>query len=540
MLERLNHYLNRRIHAPFFLIFSLLVYGCAFFFFLSQAIPNINFAASPDGQVSNLFTEQISDNHSFVVSLPSDIPSGLAQYLVPRSTRFQSDLHAFSMSSFYGLPVFYSFAHILFSYYLIFTFTLLSILVLLYFIIHKLSHSKRNAFYLTLFFALQPVLIYYALRGFMHNLLFLFFMLLTYAMIILFKKTSHSYYIYLTGIVLGFAGGVRMNELVWLFPLVLIILFASHSLQIKNLFRFLAGFTAAALPFIFISKSISSSFVQYIEFNEQTLSSHSFFQTIKSLIFPFGFDFQNSFSFFWAYLQNEWLYYIPLILILALGSKNYFKNFSLRKIIFSLIFVFLLLYLILYYGSSSFGLTKNIVSVGDSFSRYWFPIMFIFLVPSIFSLNNLSKKVSKLLVILLLFAATFSFFYPMDQSFQDLTLENNLAKNRNVSMTKYLNQDSVLLAGRADKFFIHNNKIVAGTRMHTKRQAFVNELLQYRMSRDVYYYHVSADISSHFTKEALEAAGVEFTYVVQFWDGGNAWEYLYKLDWPNKENNVNE
>jgi len=128
----------------------------------------------------------------------------------------------------------------------------------------------------------------------------------------------------------------------------------------------------------------------------------------------------------------------------------------------------------------------------------------------------------------------------MDQSFQDLTLENNLAKNRNVSMTKYLNQDSVLLAGRADKFFIHNNKIVAGTRMHTKRQAFVNELLQYRMSRDVYYYHVSADISSHFTKEALEAAGVEFTYVVQFWDGGNAWEYLYKLDWPNKENNVNE
>jgi hypothetical protein len=111
-----------------------------------------------------------------------------------------------------------------------------------------------------------------------------------------------------------------------------------------------------------------------------------------------------------------------------------------------------------------------------------------------------------------------------------------MSARRLVLIEETTESNSILLAGLADKYFFPD-RVVAGTLMHEQRSWFVDRFLQLQTNRSVYYYHIDADISSHFTKDALEAAGVEFTYVAQFWDGGNAWEYLYKLDWPNKNGN---
>jgi hypothetical protein len=96
-------------------------------------------------------------------------------------------------------------------------------------------------------------------------------------------------------------------------------------------------------------------------------------------------------------------------------------------------------------------------------------------------------------------------------------------------MQSVVSSDSILLAGRADKFFV-SHWTVAGTRIDTKREDFVQELLRTSITNPVYYYYIPADSNSHKTKAALEKAGVSLKYVTMFFEG----ETLYQLDWPNK------
>jgi len=531
-----SNFLNKKINWVFAI--AILAYAVFLFAIILYSLPNPSFSASPDGNANFAFARQIYLNHKALIPLPNDISENLQQFLIPRSTSYSGNFHSLSLMSFYGFPVFLSLFMQVAPLYIIFLSVALIAIASVSYILRFLRLEKFLFFALLTLFAFNPFFLFYTVNGLMHNLFFFSMLLCSLALALWSLHTRRNWTFGISGIVLALAGAARMNELIWVLPFfaVLLLLFYDKSFW-KKFFFSTAGFVFGLAPFVGMGYRVSHSLTQYRSTSVIEQSSSSIFELLKKYILPFGLDIGSSFSNFYEFAISVWWLTIPGIfgLFFLIGYslvKREYRKFAAYSSIF-LTFVFL----IIYYGPTATDYYSSPILIGYSHFRYLLPV---FLVLPLFGLLSLkvinTPKRNVIIIILLILMVSPSLYYVFfsQASLQNTRQQNILSDQRFDFIKQRIEPDSIILAGKADKYFFPE-WTTAGTIIHAKRNKFIETLTTNSVQQPVYYYHLEADISSHFTKEALEAAGVEFTYVAQFWDGGNAWEYLYKLDWPYKD-----
>lgn len=533
-----NNFPNKKINLVFAIV--IVVYAAFLFAVILYSLPNPEFSASPDGNANLAFARQMYLNHTALIPLPNDIPENLQKFLIPRSTSYSENFHSLSLMSFYGFPVLLSLFMRLVPLYIIFLFVALIAIASVSYILRFLRLEKFLFFGLLTLFVFNPFFLFYTVNGLMHNIFFLSMLLCAIAFALWSLQSGRKLGFLVTGIVLGFAGAARMNELVWILPLFVILFFIFFGKNTwKRFFLIVLGFILGLAPYLAIGYKVSQSLTQYKSTSSIVESSPSIFLLLKKFILPFGFDIWNSFVNFYQFAISVWWLTVPGIFGLFFLIGYHFAKHEYRKFAAYFAIFFTFVFLIIYYGPTATDYYSNPLLIGYSHFRYLLPV---FLVLPLFGLlplkviNTPRKNVVIFILLTLMVLPSLYYLFFSQASLQNTRQQNILSDQRFDFVKERIESNSIILAGKADKYFFPE-WTTAGTIIHSKRSDFVKTLITSSVQQSVYYYHLEADISSHFTKDGLEAAGVEFIYVAQFWDGGNAWEYLYKLDWPNKNGN---
>lgn len=527
-----------------YLVGAIVVYVIFLFFIISYSLPYPLQSPSPDGVANLTFANKIANDHTVLVGIPVDINPQLAQFLIPRSTTYNTSFHAVSMISYYGLPVFLSFFINFFPLHLIYALIAIMGVLSMVYILLKLQLSRPIFFSSVLLFSLNPFFLYYAVNGQMHNLLFINLLLCALALSLWVREKHNNLFFIVPGVVLGFACAVRENEMIWVVPsFFLLFIILEKRLVWKKLLYSVGGFLLGITPFLGMSYKVSHSLTQYKITSTSTFdTSVSLLATLKKYVLPFGFDIKDSFANFYTFAVSVWWLTIPGVLGVLYLLFYYQRRRQKQKLLIIGLVLCIFLFLIMYYGPTATDYYSLPIVIGYSHFRYLLPLFLFLPLFIFFAIDkipfNRKKVIVPALLMLMLIPSTYYLFFSQS-SLQTTRLQNILSEQRLTSYKRIIEPNAVILAGKADKYFFPT-WVTAGTIIQSRRNDFVQTLTTSPVAEPVYYYHVNADISSAFTKDALEKAGVKFTYVAQFWDGGNAWEYLYKLDWPNKENNVNQ
>lgn len=526
---------KERVAAAFVI---LLVF---FFILIWQSNPYPQLPSSPDGVANITFAEKIANGKYPEEIISDDIPDNLKPFLIPRSTKFNSERSSIQPISYYGWPVLMSLlikiTQLWFSYLVIIFLGGIAV----YNILRLLGKSEILSFLGTIIFSFNPIILYYIPLGHMHNLFFLVLLLCSVWSLLYFIKKEKVLFLITSGILFGFSAATRTNEIFWM-SILLIIPVVYYWGTIKNkiigIVLWVFGAVISFTPFTFFTYFNSGSITQYRNTSSDAMAaSSSILNTIKSYVFPFGVDFGLSINSFYSFALEIWWIVIPAVFaIIYLVIVNIIRKRY--KILVVLLFLLLIsFYLLLYYGPSSKVYPEEL-QIDYSHFRYLLPVFSLLPLGLIF-FNSYKKTLHKSILITFIVVTSFlSFSYAINSKagLVNYRVQNQISHEKNIQVLSLTKENSIILSGKADKNFFPD-RVVSGEVMHRYREDFVEELTNSRLSRDVYYYFVEANISSHWTKEALEKAGVTFEYVTQFWDGGNAWEYLYKLDWPNKDGN---
>ncbi|MFA5029963.1 MAG: hypothetical protein WC495_00020 [Patescibacteria group bacterium] len=508
---------------------------------------NENQSISPDEKANYTFTQNLVNTENIFLKIDTEGIDRAMDLFKPRSITYSAENQSYRLSSFYGLPFIYSFFQKFLPRFVIYCLFPIIGIIAFWLILEKSFLSFRAKFYSLIVFAFHPLFVLYAARSYMHNLLFFNLFLLAIVLILYAEEQKPNLkriFFIVSGLVYGFSLATRTTELVWSFIfIVLLFTFLEQDrfiFKLQHALLFVLGSMLVVLPFIGISYTTSHSLIQYRILNPETLSqTTSFFALAKSYIFPFGVDVGKSASIFFDFFISLWWLTLPGLVGLVLLARKAFKN-GIRTTLLFIGGLLLCFYLILIYGPYPQESSAGNILIGNSHFRYWIPIFLMLSYGFGFFVDFLQKHFKwfylYLIIPLGMFSYSIYFIFFTSGGLVDIYFQNVMSARRLVLIEETTESNSILLAGLADKYFFPD-RVVAGTLMHEQRSWFVDRFLQLQTNRSVYYYHIDADISSHFTKDALEAAGVEFTYVAQFWDGGNAWEYLYKLDWPNKNGN---
>lgn len=506
-------------------------------------VPYPEHPGSPDEVANLFFSNTLANNEYLAVSLPDYVPKNLQDFFHPRSINV-NDSGSLIPASFLGFPVINAFFIRFLPLQAIFSLFLL-LLIFLLLLLYKKATSGAHFIAFFLLTISNPLILYYSFRGLFPNVLFC--LLFLASLLFLFQSGyDKKHWFFLSSITLALAGWVRMNELVWALPLFLILLiFLFYKKGSRKLLPaiviWLVIFLVVLGVAVMFSYSLNNSFTQYRTVNLETITEpgSNILQTLKFFILPYGFDITTSFKAFFQYSLYLWWWTIPLLFIFL-----YFFILSIihkQKKAYLLFFILLIfsIYIIFYYGTYPQD-SKNDVIISYSHYRYWLPlfIFFPFILSRIPQKKILNYYVLYGAVVVGLVSILFTFY--SKSGIQDNYEQNRIVKNRIDVLKTLIPENALIIAGKGDKYFFPNWLAVSGTIIDPYREKFANTLIGTQINEPVYYYYIEAEISSRWTKQAFQNSGIEFVEIMHFYDGGNAWEYLYKLDWPNKEKNGNE
>ncbi len=527
-----------------FLLVFLAVFFCIYAYFnLINIAPDNNFFSKEkeDKQTIKFNSPDETANYFWLQRLAQGQP---LYYFEPLNYPAVNLIHARSLNtvggkitpgSFLGLPLVYGFlARWLGLSIVPYLTPFFSILALFFFylLIKQLFKDKGLALLSAILLGFFPAWFYYSSRGMYHNILFIsLFMIGVYLLFqvlsqdyklktkklnidlkfIIYNLKFHLFY-FLSGLFIGLAIITRSSEIVWVaFTIILLLVFNLKKIYWPGFVMFLSGLWLPILWLFYHNQILYGSFIsagyRAVIPHGDIIQAASSGLLFKILITPFGFNLKsilvNAYNYLLKFLP-AWsaLALLGGLLFAVLPKKIVKLNYKLR---WSYLFYYLIIgfYLIIFYGSWQFSdrIDGQLVSLGNSYLRYWLPI-YVLAIPlvSFLILSCVKLVLPKInwrydyyrlillsIISLLLLATSFKLvILATDESL--LALNNNLNYYRlQADLIQKITHttDIVVIYPQADKiFFPQRKKIITALAVPADYYA-LSRLIKIRQ---LYYY----------------------------------------------------
>ena len=481
---------------------------------------------SPDETANAFFIRQYVETGSLRVAEPLNV---LAEDLLhPRAVAIAH--HNLVPGSFLGMLLLYGWiAKILGLWIVPFLTPFFATIASLFF--YKLVRAicdervARWSFFLLL---IHPAWIYYTSRSMFPNVLFLSLLIIG----LYYLLTTH--YSLLTSLLIGAALAVRTSEAGWVLGgIALLWLFHRKEISWKRVVIFIVGVAIAFLPIFYHNNQLYGNpfYNGYAQIDSEAVPAafawhfqSRFLSTIFSLLLPFGIKpfvlLQNAYQYLvWFF----WWFAVPTVLGFVLIVR---KHRSKNVFMFVCLYVCMLLWLVLYYGSWVFhDTTLTGPTLGTSYVRYWLPL-FVFGIPFIaFALSKQQRfvmHVTSFCIIILL--SSLSVFWNTGESL--FALRKTASEGRSVreAVLERTSPSAIILADRSDKLFFPERRVIFNDPLDRRKIDRVMATLRERAP--VYYFtELEAHDIDFMNERRLAQYGIR-------WAGGETigGEYLYRLE----------
>ncbi|MEK7509051.1 MAG: glycosyltransferase family 39 protein [Patescibacteria group bacterium] len=369
--------------------------------------------------------------------------------------------------------------------------------------------DQRLAWLSAVLMFILPPWWYYASRPFQHNVLFVFFVILTlyFSAVFYEKREATNKYgtAFLMGLFFGLAIYVRPSEMIWLTIILASLLILRRRYWRGREYLALAGALVLTAILFFATQTafyghpLASGYVRPDVSGAGGLitSGPQGIPILKAILVPFGFhprvilhnlrgNFAHLFG-FWSFLMLAGLVYWIFDII---KTRRRIPDSSFL-IHYSSLFIFVSIYLLTYYGSWLFYDNLNQqFSIGSSHVRYFLPI-FVLALPLVAGfllwLWGRGPIVKSAVAILFLVMSTTAYLSVFAQ-FEGLSTVKNTVKayqiwqERVYSLTE---KDAVILTRYADKYIFPGRRVIVGWDNTERKQAIVNII---KDNKAVYYY----------------------------------------------------
>ncbi|MDZ7798463.1 MAG: glycosyltransferase family 39 protein [Patescibacteria group bacterium] len=473
------------------LFFLLVIF---FIFYSLFAFNHVHKFSSPDETLNHFFTKHFIENTNFKYQEPLNQEfNGLVK---PRSFSYH---HGYIVpGSFLGLPLIYGFFGKIFGSWIIYYLGPLigSVAVFFFYLFLKEIFIKKIAFIASLLLFIQPVYVFYAMRPFWHNGLFVAFLIITaYFFIKMVKNSSWLNYLFF-GIFLGLALITRTSEIFWILLSAVIILgFNYKKLNYKYLILAAIGFLVILTPLLYFQnqtfgQALTTSYTKNITASSGSESGLSAKNFMKILL-PFGFNsdlFVKRFFDYSFYLMFLWfgLSFFGLVIVI----KKFIKK-EVNKNIFSYSLWFLLVsvWLMIYYGSFRFieFISQGTTLIGISYARYWLPL-YVFCLPlavyfifKFFRKYRFNKIITTLLLSLIIFSSIYIIFLDDYYGLKVMLFTKSQEGNNKLDyVLENTGENAIIIAGANDKLYFPDRQVIGynGSRLTASLQNKLPQLYE--------------------------------------------------------------
>jgi len=361
----------------------LIIFACLFFCLYSFLAfdlggGRLSLQNSPDETANLFFARSMAENFSLQFSDPSNkVAGGLVS---PRSMRVINGQTA--PAGFLGLPLLYGVLGRIFGLDAIPFFTpfLGAWGVIIFYLLISELFDRNSGFVSALLLLILPGWWYYSTKGLMPNVAFVFFFLLSLLFYILAVKKRKIFPYLIFGAAWGLALMIRPSEVAWLFWLFLLLTIFNWK-KINWTYLILGVLTAVVVfsPVLYFNQQIYGSPLSIGYVTKLTEPGAGVLQQglnlFEKFFLPFGFHPKTAAITFYNFTYGIfpiWTIAVLLSLIFSIIKYKEKKSF----LLYSCLFIFISLYLIIYYGSWNFhdNLDPEAVTIGTSYIRYWLPV----------------------------------------------------------------------------------------------------------------------------------------------------------------------
>jgi hypothetical protein len=487
----------------------------------------------------------------------------------PRS--FRSDNGFIKPVSFLGMPLLYGSIASKFSYEVIPYLTPFfgAIGIIFYYLLIRKIFGQKTAFISAMLLVFFPVYFYYCARSMFHNIPFITFLVMAlyfgikmaerkkppqkhtptfnswknYLRLDL-KATDWMalFYSSLFGMTLGVSLSMRTSEVLWVFPILLILWIANiRKLGIIKPIIAVSMMLLSFLPVFYwnqilfgaplnggypeMNRSIfdltqagSSIARSSISGNIKNIANN--FKMISSTIFHFGINYNQSSLIFRSYFIKMfyWIFW-PAVLGLILFLLK-FRKLKKRHWLYLVSFLASSIILFLYYGSWEFydNPDKSEKTIGNSYTRYWLPIylgaipfaaLFFLAISRILKNSAFFRVIFLSIIILSTYLVSINFLlYGSSEGLVASANKNMATRDEYIKILGLTESNSVIITRYHDKLFFPERKVIVG---EFDDPNMIKEYGKLASALPVYYYNFSLPDksldylnSSRFKKEGLK------------------------------------
>ncbi len=461
---------------------------------------------SPDETANAFFIRQYVQTGSFRVAEPLNV---VAEDIVhPRAVQIVQ--HDLAPGSFLGMLLLYGWIAKIVGLWIVPLLTPIFATIASFFFykLIRLIFDERIARWSFFLLLIHPAWIYYTARSMFPNVLFL--SLLIIGIYYLVKCQMSNVKCFLASLLIGLALTVRTSEAPWVLGELFLLYFLflrkirqnreklhytelvpRYQFGIMRFLVFLVGLVIAFLPIFYYNNDLYGHpfYNGYSQIDSEAVPAafawhfqSRFLSTIFSLILPFGIKpfvlLQNAYQYLvWFF----WWFAIPSILGIVFGIRHNHQHIPLNPTLppltlrggeeglwerglcmFLSFYVFMLTWLLLYYGSWQFRDSTLLgATLGTSFTRYWLPV-FVFGIPfAVYALRTLRKKFLRdgAILVMILFSLL-TVLWRGDESLFALR-RTALAGNAVTALLRARTEsNAVILTERSDKLFFPERRVI--------------------------------------------------------------------------------
>ena len=505
---------------------------CIIFFFIYSYFSFSSFHkySSPDETANHFFTQQFIKTGSFKFEEP--LNTEFDGMIKPRSVSALDE--SLVPGSFLGLQLLYGIFGKIFGSWIIYFFgpLLISLSVFFFFLLIKKIFSEKIALFSSLILFTQPVFVFYAMRPFWHNGLFVSFLIMAAYFLIALIYQGRWWNYLLFGLTLGLSLIIRTSEISWvLLSIILVMAINYKKLKYKYLVFSLLSLIIILTPLFYyqyqtFGNALATSYTRkIIEGTTTSVSSGSvFLKLISRMFLPFGFKPEWFLKTFYNYsfkLMFPW--FTLSIFGVLIFLKKFWRNRENKKIFFyTLWFAGISFWLMIFYGSLKFVeyINEDSILIGISYARYWLPL-YIFCLPlTVIFIFYISKKiipkakklVSILLITLIIFVGLsmtfFDPYYGVQETKTNFLSEAKIKLDLALEKTE---ENAIIIAGTSDKVYWPERRVIGynGVIMPT------NILLEIKSLSNVapIYYDCPSISEVNRINDYLDGQGINFKQV---------------------------
>lgn len=331
--------------------------------------------------------------------------------------------------------------------------------------------GERVALIATVVWAFHPAVWYYASRGMYHNVLFVDLLIVAWWVYLVAKeKKWHLDWVLALTLVISLAIAVRLNELVWILPVLLVAWWSNRQdLRWKH---YVTGCVVVGVFWVgwyWLQQSVYGG--ASVQYTTPTQSTYWIKQWLL-LIWPFGFDVGTLSLNVQRYLLilglPMWLMVWVWLVVRWQTLSDDLREFKNKYLILTL---FVTCWLLLYYGS--WGVVDTVgesgVTVGNSHVRYWLPVYFVWMPYVALGIDTVSRwfRVEHKRIItvsIVMFMVCYGFLVTFFDKYEGLTaIAARLQDSRATAMliSEVTSPDAVIIGDRSDKLFFPDRRVIS-------------------------------------------------------------------------------